>query len=294
MARLLAQYFTDPLCSWSWGNEPYYRKLRAAFGEQIQWRHRLGGLMERWAPTFYDPLYNLRGGDAEALARHQEEVSLLTQMPIDVAFWSEHPPASTHPICIAVKAAGLQGAEIEDQYLRRVREALLTEKRRLDGTAAFVALAHDIPAMSVRDFRSNLTSKQAQEAFREDWAMARSPAPGARDTKEVEGHVRYSFPTILLHNTAGKYRVLDADHSYDECIRAVQELDPRATRRPPPAIEQFAVEYPRFATKEVVVVCEMAWDDAEEWLTRRVQEGALRKRPVGHFCMWETPEEAAP
>src|SRR3989338_3834347 len=110
MDKLKAEYFTDPFCSWSWANEPRYRKLREEFKDQIEWRHRLGGLMARWSPDFYDPLYDLHGGDAKALAEHQEEVSLENKMPIDVGFWFESPPTSSHPACVAVKAVGLQGA----------------------------------------------------------------------------------------------------------------------------------------------------------------------------------------
>lgn len=36
MKKITAEYFTDPLCSWSWGNGPKYRKLREEFGDQIK------------------------------------------------------------------------------------------------------------------------------------------------------------------------------------------------------------------------------------------------------------------
>ena len=56
-----------------------------------------GGLMEKWSEDFYDPLYSLTGGDVKSLAKHQEEVSMKTRMPIDASFWLENPPSSTHP-----------------------------------------------------------------------------------------------------------------------------------------------------------------------------------------------------
>lgn len=286
MAKIRAEYFTDPLCSWSWGNEPHYRKLREEFGEQIQWRHRLGGLMERWSEDFYDPLYQLTGGDAEALARHQEEVSLTTRMPIDVGFWLENPPSSTHPACTAIKAAGFQGADLEDLYLRRVREGFLTERRRLDNKEALLKLAKEVPGMDPDRLRKDIDSDAAKQAFREDWEAARRPVPEARDTKVTEGHLRYSFPTLLLFNDSGEYRVLDSDNTYQDYLTAIRELN-GLKRGAPPSTEAFVRKYRHVTTKEVAVVCEVSWEEAEAALEKLAKSSVLRKRPVGHFCMWE-------
>lgn len=287
MAEIRAEYFTDPLCSWSWGNEPHYRKLRDEFGGQIQWRHRLGGLMERWSKDFNDPLYQLTGGDAEALARHQEEVSLITQMPIDVGFWIENPPSSTHPASIAVKAAGLQRADLEDLYLRRVREGFLTERRRLDNKEALLMIAGEVPGINLDRLRKDIDSNAAKQAFRHDWEAARRPVPEARDTKVTEGHLRYSFPTLLLFNDAGEYRVLDADNTYQDYLRVISELAPGVKRGIPPDIETFVRKYRHVTTKEVSVVCEVSWKEAEAALEKLAEASIVRKRPVGHFCMWE-------
>lgn len=287
MEKLRAEYFTDPLCSWSWGNEPKYRKLREEFGDQIQWRHRLGGLMERWSKDFYDPLYNLSGGDGEALAKHQEEVSIKTQMPIDVSFWIENPPVSTHPACIAAKATGFQGAELEDKFLRRIREGFLTEKRRLDNQEALLKLAEEIPGMNVDRLRIDMDSESAIQAFRDDWEATRRPVPEARDTKETEGRLRYSFPALLLTNDSGEYRILDGDNTYEEYIKSIHELAPGIKRGTPPDVETFVRKYRHVATKEVSVVCDISYEEATDALKKLRDASIVRKRPVGHFCMWE-------
>lgn len=275
MEKIMAEYFTDPLCSWSWGNEPHYRKLREEFGDQIQWRHRLGGLIERWS------------GDAKEMARHQEEASMKTEMPVDSSFWIENPPTSSHPACIAVKAAGLQGADLEDAYLRRIREGFLTEKRQLDNKEALLKLAGEIPGISIDRLRMDIDSDAAKLAFSEDWEAARSPVPEARDTTVTEGRLRYSFPALLITNDSGEHRILDGDNTYEDYITAIKELSPEIKRGTPPDIETFIRKYRHAATIEVCVVCEVSREEAENTLEKLVNASIVSKRPVGHFCMWE-------
>ncbi|MBI4715413.1 MAG: DsbA family protein [Nitrospirae bacterium] len=285
MAIITADYFTDPLCSWSWGNEPRYRKLREAFGDQIRWRHRMGGLMKDVKQDF--PLYQKAGGDFESIARHQDEVSLKTRMPIDTGFWRDHPPASTYPAAIAVKGVGLQGFELEDVFLRRVREGFLTDNRPLDSTSEMEKLAAEIPGIDLGRLRRDIESGEAERAFREDWEACRSPYPEARDVTESEGRTRYCFPTLIFYNEAGDRRLLDVDHTHEDHLAALRELAPEIRRAAPPSIETFVKKYRRVATEEVSMACEVSWEEAERSLEKMAKAGQIRKRPVGTFALWE-------
>ena len=281
MAILYADYFTDPLCSWSWGNEPIYRRLREEFGGQIAWTHRMGGLMEKRSEDF----------DPEEMARHQEEASLATKMPVDVSFWLEHPPTSTFPACYAVKAVGFQSHDLEDLFLRRLREGFLTEKRRLDDVEEILKLASEIPGIDVDQLRKDMKSEEVLEAFHKDYEAARNPLPEARDIKDEDGRKRYSFPTLILWAFDGQYKILDGDNTYEEYIDAIKVLTPYMERLPLPSIEDFVRKYKRVATQEVVVVCNVSWEEAERTLEALASRSILRKRPVGHFCMWELIEK---
>lgn len=287
MMKLRAEYFTDPLCSWSWGNEPNYRKTRDEFGEQIIWQHRMGGLIENRNEDFYDPQYHIKGSDVKALAKHQEEVSLETQMPIDTNFWFESPPVSTFTICTAVKAAGLQGFEFEDKYLRRVREALLTERRPLNSIQSLIELAKEIPGMNQEKFSLDIKNDRATKDFQADWEAARWPVSNARDIKMTEGYRRYSFPTLLLYNDMDQYRVLDANHSYDLYLSAIKELCPTLIRSICTDIEKFVKKWKRVTTKEASVVCEVKFEEAEKTLSHLADISILRKRKAGGFHIWE-------
>lgn len=52
------EYFTDPLCCWSWGLEPQWRRLRFEFGTQLSWRYRMGGMIPDW-DSYQDPINSI-------------------------------------------------------------------------------------------------------------------------------------------------------------------------------------------------------------------------------------------
>lgn len=287
MAVLKAEYFTDPICSWSWGNEPNYRKLRVEYGGQIEWRHRIGCLYEKWSEEFYDPLYDIHGGNAEEVMKHQDEVARETEQPIDTRVWRDHPPPSSVPLCIAAKAVGFQGWDLEDKFIRRMREAILTENRVLADLRDLLELAAEIPDMDFQRLDKDIYSDAAKQACREDWETTRKPVPEARDTKVTEGHLRYSFPALLLTNREGKYRLLDGSDPYRHYVRAIEDLESDLVRYPPPEVETFVGQFGRVTTKETSVVCDISMKAAETALERLVSAGVVRKRPVGHSAMWE-------
>jgi hypothetical protein len=245
----------------------------------------MGGLIENVAQDF--PLFKKFGGDFEQIARHVEETSVKIRMPIDSRLWLEQPPSSTYPAVIAVKGVGLQGADLEDLYLRRVREGFLTERRALDTFASLLHLAKEIPGIDTHRLSADIESGTAERVFREDWQACRTPVPEARDTTECQGWTRYCFPTLILTNESGIYRILDIDHTYEDHLTALQELAHEIHRGIPPSIEALVDTYPSVATEEVSVVCEVSWETAEKALESLVHAGRMRRRPVGHFCLWE-------
>src|SRR5579885_885506 len=119
-------YFTDPLCCWSWAMEPQWRRLRYEFGDRVRCRVRMGGLLADWQ-SFHDPITAVsRPGQ---MGPHWFAAARASGMPIDERVWMEDPPASSYPACLAVKAAELQGGTAGARYLRRLREAVMLERR---------------------------------------------------------------------------------------------------------------------------------------------------------------------
>ena len=106
-------------------------------------------------------------------------------MPIDARLWSQNPIVSTYPACQAVKAAAEQGADAAYRYLRRLREGLMIERKKLDHAEALVGEAG--PAgLDVERFRIDLASHAITEAFAADLDEVRDPPEEARAAGKVE------------------------------------------------------------------------------------------------------------
>ena len=100
-------YFTDPLCSWSWGFEPQWRRLQLEYNGKINCRYCMGGLLPSWK-NFADPLNSV--SRPVQMGPIWMESSHITGMPLESSIWIHNPPKSSYPACIGIKAAGLQSA----------------------------------------------------------------------------------------------------------------------------------------------------------------------------------------
>lgn len=210
-----AIYTTDPLCAWSWGFEPQLRRFRHAFGGALGWRTRMAGLVPSW-DQFNDPVHAvdrpIQMGPLWYQVRHT------TGQPLDDQLWHKNPPASSYPACLAVKAAGLQSDAAGEAMLRRVREAVMTERQNVADTAVLRALAGEMAEAGVLDidrFAKDLGGPEAEAAFRTDLREAR-----------YLGLAR--TPALTLRRTDGQARtlLLVGYRPYDVLRRALHHLAP--------------------------------------------------------------------
>lgn len=293
MARLAMDYFTDPLCSWSWCNEPLFRRVLWAFGAELTVHHRMGGLMAARNASFADVEYQLSGEDPGQYRLHQEEVCRAHRMPFDGSVWERCPPVSSYPACIAVKAAGLQGRE--DAYLRRVREAFFTECRPVDRVAELVELALGVPGMDPDRFAVEVDGPLAREQFADDLAATRHPLPEARDVKvEPDGSRRYAFPAAIMMNDEGAVAVFDGDSTFGDYAKAVRDLAPGLAQEPPPDPLAYMRRFRTAATREVAEACGLPDNEADRALdTLRERGNITLVRAIGSYRMWATADGAA-
>jgi putative protein-disulfide isomerase len=278
---LAADYFVDPLCSWSWGNEPRIRRFLSEFGPAVALTRRTGGLFEHRDAGFHDPQYDLSGDDPAAIAAHQAEVASETGMPIDPRVWSICPPASSHPACLAVHAAALQDAALRDPAFRRIQEGFFTRRLPVDRPEALIALLAGLTGLDLHRFARALVDEPTQAAFRADWEAARDPVPEARDVKETEGHQRYAFPTLVLTNAAGERRVLDGGHPYAAYRDAIEALAPGVVPAPAPDVGAFLARWGSAAPREVAEGCGLSDAAAEAALRDLEAKGEAERRQVG-------------
>lgn len=227
-----AAYFTDPLCPWSWAAEGSLRRLEWEFAGSVQVSFITGGLA-RDVPV----------ERARALALATVEAMREAGVPADPRIWLEHPPSSSYPACIAVHAVAEQADP--GPFLRRVREAVLLERRRMDSAGALLEAAREAGGLDLDRLRIDLGSHALLERFGEDLERARGvPLPSIRfgDGPIVSSWRWADWRQAALAAGAG----------------------PAA---PPPGVEDALRRFGAMTTPEIATVCDLpgARAAAELW-----------------------------
>jgi predicted DsbA family dithiol-disulfide isomerase len=285
------RWYTDPVCSWSWGAEPAVRRLFHEFGEGLSHVWIMGGLARAYGVKYRDSEGSIGSGLGcfGDLMSHWLDASQATGMPCDPRIWTENPISSSYPVCMAVKAAAEQGPEAAYSYLRRVREGLMVERRKLDHAESLVAQAG--PAgLDIDRFKIDLGSHAITEAFGADLEEAREiPAESraAGQVRTTEGKERISFPSAVFIAADGSRRGVWGPNPYEAYAEAAlaagaarvteEPLEPQA------ALERFG----RAATRELVELSGRPGPVIEAELWQLAKEWELRPIPALTGTLWE-------
>jgi predicted DsbA family dithiol-disulfide isomerase len=195
------RYYTDPGCSWSWGAEPQLRRLAWEFDGELSFRWVMGGLARSYGKEYSDDEGGVAGETCfQDLVSHWLDVGVETGMPVDPRIWTKNPISSTYPACLAVKAASEQGEEAGGRYLRRVREGLMHERRRLDHADALLSVAGEA-GLDLERFGRDVHSNAITEAFAADLDEVRDIPAEVREqgrVRRTEGRERVPFPSALF------------------------------------------------------------------------------------------------
>ncbi len=221
-AEVEVTYYTDPLCSWSWAFEPQWRRLRYEFGERLACHAVMGGLLASW--DAYDDPINMVSRPVQ-MGPLWFQVRHVAGMPLDERIWYDDPPATSYPSCVAYYAAAAQGAAAGERYLRRMREAVMLERRNIARREVLVALAHEVAAAHVsaahatpfnaERFAADLDAPEAAMAFRADLMAERY--------RRIE-----RFPSLVLRrrNQQGRTLLITGYRPYAVLRAALAHLAP--------------------------------------------------------------------
>ena len=268
--KLDIYYYTDPDCSWCWATEPIIKKIKEEYSGQVRVTYKMGGLLERWE-DFYDAVNQI--SRPEQVAPHWVEVGKRSGMPIDERIWFEDPPTSTYPPCIAFKAAFFQDASMAEVYLRRLREAVLTDRRNISRENVLFELAEDV-GFDMDRFREDFLTGPAQEAFYED-------------LREARGRGITGFPTLVIRNRLGQEITLVGYRPYSDYENAMKRLASETLHKMPlMPIVDFVRKYGHVATAEVAKVYEMDHEAALAELEKSAAAGEVVKEPKAGGEFW--------
>jgi putative protein-disulfide isomerase len=286
------RYYTDPACPWSWAAEPFIRKLIVQFGGALEWKLVMGGLAKEWVTASGTPVASGSLEGRSRLILEWLQVASVTRAPIDPLLWVDGPPATSYPACMAVKAAGEQGAQAQERYLRRLREGLMCERRKLDHAEALVEEARGA-GLDVERFRIGLRSHATMEAFAGDLEETERFGRELADGKELdvgahgEGAGGAPLPSLVFTGEDGIARPVAGYSPYERYREAAAAAGAGASSAEPPTAQELIDRFGRVTTREVEVVCELPGPRAGAELFRLAEQWKLRPLWKMTEYLWE-------
>jgi protein-disulfide isomerase-like protein with CxxC motif len=265
-ARAEILYVTDPICSHCWAMEPGWRKLLYHYGDRITVRHLYGGLLPGWQ-GFADVGAGIRG--PADVAPHWEEVVERYGQPIDPSVWLRDPLSSSFPASIAAYTVRLLAPELEEAYLRRIRDALFLEARNVARPEVLTACAADVGVDEAR-FKASFERGEGVAAFEAGLA-------------ELRGLPVRGFPTLIVSGAEGVQPwIMRGTQPYFRLERALGavlgELPPHRST----ALDDVLAAYGSGTTLEFAEVLELGLDETAAALRR----AGMRERAVAGSAWW--------
>jgi putative protein-disulfide isomerase len=252
------------------------------FADRLEWTFIMGGL-GRSLPR--EPAARA------AFVEKWLDVSAETQAPLDPRIWFDSPLTSTYPACMAVRAAAEQAGDRGYGYLRRLREAIMCERRKVDHPEALIEEGR-AAALDVERFRIDLRSNAITEAFAGD--LERTEALAARVDQRVaaasRGAADAPLPTLVFRAEGGSERLLAGFQTLEACRAAARESGAEPVAAGPLGVEETVARFGRVTTREVEVLCELPGPRASAELFRLSEQWRLRplRRLTGY--LWEAAE----
>ncbi len=277
MKDIIITNFTDPVCCWCWGTEPVFRALETRFPGSVEVRYVMGGLV-RDITDFEDPANGI-GGDISLIngqvGSHWLESSQVHRMPIMVDGLSLFSPeyGSTYPLNVAYKAAHIASPKLAGRFLRRLREASLTEAKQTNRQEVLDALAREV-GIDMPAFEQAIKDGSALRAFRTDLGLGRALG--------VSG-----FPTSLVKTAQARQTMMLGFNTYKDFVRVISqltdgELKPMASPPDEDVLMWLLNTHGSLAREEVFQAFDFdGRDGADRFLQPLIDKGQLVKQQAG-------------
>lgn len=282
-------HFSDPGCPWAWSAAPALTTLQWRYGDQLVWQHVMIGLTEhaaQYEARGYTPLKQARG------YRNFRKYG----MPFSTAPKSR--VAGTSRGCRAVVAVRLAAPEREYAAFRALQAMQFCGGGLLDsdedlrrGLSAARGVDADA-AVAAIDSPEVLAAYEADRDFAR--SAAGSPAEAQGRTATSDGPVRFTAPSIVFEDPAGRRSVAGGFQHLQAYDVLLANLDPALERRPPAGdVNDLLTAFPDgLTTGEVAqAMAETPAERpdpaaAEEALIEAVATGAAERVPLGDGALW--------
>jgi putative protein-disulfide isomerase len=253
---------TDPWSVWCWGWEPVRRALRLRY-PGVQVRSVVGGMF----PELPDPAE--MGFD---LARFFGVVQRTSGMPVGLDAVQRDRPKSTYPACVHVHAVRLLAPDLEDAYLRALREAVYLDGRNVSKPAVAAEVAQGV-GVDAREFTEALATGEPEREFRERLAT-------------LHALNLHAYPTLLITSGQRTARVEGFQPLPAVLSMAEQLRRGKLEAGPPPELEDCLPAGERVATREVAEAMAVSVEAAFEALRGAERAGRARRQRFPTADVW--------
>lgn len=277
MKHIVITNYSDPVCVWCWSTEPIFRAMETHYPNRFSIRYVMGGMV-RDLSDFDDEENGIGGGDADTinaqLREHLAESTAVHHMPVAVDkyhLFSER-FNSSFPQNIAYKAAQIAAPDMADSFLRRIREATLTEGAVTGDYEVLDKLAEEF-GLPMDAYREALKSGEAEKAFKSDVDEA------------IAAKVQV-FPTVTL-TVNGKEETFGGYYTFDDYVARIRKLSDGAIEPAKPDVSfeylsRLLKQYHRLAAEEIRCAFDFETKEAlDSWLAPYLADGKVAKEQLG-------------
>lgn len=275
--QLTITSFTDPACTWCWGNEAELRALAFMFKDRLHIKYVMGGLV-RNIYAFRDASNGIGDGPIEtinqSIADHWLEATARHKMPVDVKgfalFGPDHP--STWPMNIAYKAALNQGEEHANRFLRRMREAIATEAKQANKLDVLIEIASEV-GLDIGAFIIDYQDPKTTQAFYKDL--------GLNGRYGITGFPAYLIEYGDKQLVIKGYQTLS---SFVEIIKYVtaNQVTAEILQLNKENLLTFLATHKQTAQHEISVAFAVSNQEVEVVINQLVNDGYVAQKPIGN------------
>ena len=257
-------YVTDPICSYCWEAEPEIEKFTSLYGEHMDVKIVMGGLLESW-DDFADEANGIR--KPSDVGAHWREAAARYGMPIDGTVWDKEPIESSYPASIAFKLVQQISDTSSKRFLRAIREEVMIFNRNV---------GKDEVLINVLD-RNNRNGKKVVEDTKTDEARALLTG----DIALARSLGAISFPTVILLNAEGEGLRIPGLRNFDEYEKALFELTGEEFEPAPlPELEDMFILSRNLFYKEIEVMYDLEPAQVEAFIAHNLPENTYEIREI--------------
>jgi predicted DsbA family dithiol-disulfide isomerase len=207
--KVTIDYFTDPICVWSYASEPTVQSLLTQYRDKVDFRFRSLPILDR---IVGEERPGERYRSPEDMQESWNKARSAMGIDIDPSVWQENPPHSSWPANRAMKAAFRQGFDEGNRFTQLLRKAFMTEKRNPSDLETLKEMA-ERAGLDAGRFYTDMTDNAADLEKEVTNDRAEAMARCINDT-----------PTLVMHSEDENEVIASGMLDYDVCSRAIRSL----------------------------------------------------------------------